>query len=101
MADSPTESSIPNLSVVTTLFEKNCRDIPAMLRQSADAIEQEDPTTDDAITKAIIAVQITLDGQIVVYGWGDTNNIEALGTLQLGLQKLVGMTLENPFSYEP
>jgi hypothetical protein len=74
------------LAGVATLYAKNASDIPAMLRQSADSIEAE--TDDMDRTKAMIAVQVTHEGQIAIYGWGAAEMFFAMGTLQAALVKL-------------
>lgn len=77
----------PHLAEVVTLFKENASDIAAMLRQAADTIESE--TDDDARTKAVVAVQLHEDGQIQIYGWGATDGLAAIATLELGKAKLV------------
>jgi hypothetical protein len=75
------------LAEVSTLYETNCRSIPDMLRTAAASIESE---ADEGYspTKTMIAVQISENGGVQVYGWGDTDELRALGLLQLGLTKL-------------
>lgn len=82
----------PKLAEVATIYETNCRSIPDMLRQSAASIESE---ADEgyARTTAMVAVQIAENGDVQVYGWGDTDIIHAAGLLHLGLQKVVDMKL--------
>ena len=77
----------PHLAEVVTLFKDNASDIAAMLRQAADTIESE--TDDDARTKAVVAVQLHEDGQIQIYGWGATDSLSAIATLDLGKAKLI------------
>lgn len=79
------------LAEVTTLYETNARSIPDMLRQCADTLEN-DP---DASATAMVAVQLDENGNVQVYGWGDTNTIHAAGLLHMGLQKVVDMWLED------
>lgn len=67
---------------VTTLYESNARDIPAMLRMAADRIE-----AGGTETKCIIAVELKEDGEIELYGWGATDLVHATGVLALGLQR--------------
>lgn len=73
----------PSLAIVETLFETNASDIAAMLRQAADNIESE--TDEDIRTEAIVAVQIGENGNIKTYGWGRTDTLKAIGTLQMGI----------------
>ena len=76
------------LAEVHTLYETNCRSIPDMLRQAADSIETE-ATEGYSPTKAMIAVQLTDNGQVQIYGWGETDDVHALGVLQLGMAELI------------
>lgn len=76
------------LAEVHTLYETNCRSIPDMLRQAADSIETE-PDDGFSPTTAMVAVQITEAGGVEIYGWGETDDIHALGVLQLGIAKLI------------
>jgi L-asparaginase II len=80
------------LAEVHTLYRSNCRNIPQMLREAADNIETE---ADEGYspTKAMIAVQLTEAGAVQVYGWGDTDMIQALGLLHLGLQEIGSIQL--------
>ncbi len=82
------------LAEVHTIYETNARSIPDMLRQSADSLDTE---VDEgfARTTAMIAVQLTEGGGIKVYGWGDTDNIHALGLLHLGLQEIGSIQLDS------
>ena len=76
------------LAEVIPLYQENCRSIPDMLRKAADNIETESEEGFSP-TKAMIAVQISESGSVLVYGWGETDELSAIGTLQLGLHKLV------------
>lgn len=78
------------LAAVETIYETNCRSIPAMLREAAASIEAE--TDDDQRTTAMVAVQLTDEGQVQVYGWGDTSDIHALGLLRMGEDEVIRMT---------
>lgn len=75
------------LAEVHTLYETNARSIPDMLRQAADGIETE---VDEGYspTQAMVAVQVSANGEIKVYGWGDLDNFKAIGLLHLGLQQV-------------
>jgi hypothetical protein len=81
------------LAEVVTLYETNARSIPDMLRQAADCIESEEEG-DCSPTVAVVAVQLTADGSIQVYGWGDTTDIHAMGVLHCGLQQIGGIVLD-------
>lgn len=78
------------LAEVHTLYETNARSIPDMLRQAAEGIETE--TDEDSRTTAVIAVQLAENGEVQVYGWGDTSDIHALGVLQLGILEIARLT---------
>lgn len=82
-----------HLAEVHTLYEANARSVPDMLRIAADNIESEEPEG-FAKTVAMIAVQLTENGDIQVYGWGQTTTIHALGVLTAGAQKIGGMVLD-------
>jgi hypothetical protein len=78
--------SKPQLATVTTLYDKNAADVSAMLRQSADSIDAE--TDEDDRTKAMMAVQVSHDGVIAIYGWGPVDRFMAIGVLQAAITKL-------------
>lgn len=82
-----------HLAEVHTIYEVNPRSIPDMLRQSADSIESE-VADGYARTTAMVAVQLTDNGEIQVYGWGNTTTIHALGVLHAGAQKIGQMILD-------
>ena len=75
-----------HLATVAMIYERNASDIPAMLRQSADSIEAE--TDDNDRTKAMMAVQVTHEGVIAIYGWGAVERFAAIGILQAAITKL-------------
>jgi hypothetical protein len=75
-------SKRPQLAAAETLYETNVADIAAMLRQCADSIDE------GANPKSIVAVATEEDGSISIYGWGRTDSIETLATLQLAILKL-------------
>jgi len=77
----------PQLAVVETLYETNCSHIADRLREAAEGIEQE-AHEDCSPTEAIIAVQVAENGGIKVYGWGRTDTLKAIGTLQMGIAYL-------------
>lgn len=81
------------LAEVHTIYSENARSIPDMLRRSAASIETE-VAEGYAQTKAMVAVQISVDGHIQVYGWGDTDAIHALGVLHAGAQRIGDIVLE-------
>lgn len=74
------------LPIVETLYEHNASEIPAMLRQSADSIEAE--TDEHDRTKAMMAVQVSHEGTITIYGWGKVDRFMAIGVLQAAITKL-------------
>lgn len=72
---------------VVPLFDGGSNaDIPLRMRQSADAIAAE--TDDDDRTVAVIAVHVTEDGRIEVYGWGRTDGLHAIGALTAAARQL-------------
>jgi hypothetical protein len=78
--------SEPHLAEVMTLYETNASDIAAMLRQCADSIDA------GANPKSIIGVVTESDGSISLYGWGATDSMDTLATLQLAtLQHAQGL----------
>lgn len=79
------------LAAVHTLYKTNARSIPDMLRQAADNLEN-DP---ECSAKAMVAVQIDEDGRVAVYGWGDTDTLQAAGLLHVGLQQIIDIQLDN------
>lgn len=74
------------LAEVHTLYEQNASDIPAMLRQAADNIEKWRERSETNI-KTMIAVTVDEDGDVQVYGWGQTDSMDCLATLQLAIVK--------------
>lgn len=69
------------LAEVVTLRETTPADIAAMLRQCADSIDA------GAKPKSIIAVATEEDGSLKIYGWGETDSMLCLATLQLAVQQ--------------
>lgn len=78
------------LAEVHTLYESNCRQIPEMLRQAADSIETEE-AEGFSRTVAMGAVQITENGDVQIYGWGETDAYKMLGMLERGKLALLKM----------
>lgn len=76
------------LAEVHTLYETNCRSIPDMLRQSADSIETE-AAGGFSPTVAMFAVQLAENGSILIYGWGDCDNMRALAMIERGKAELL------------
>jgi len=74
------------LAEVHTLYKTNARSIPDMMRQAAESIETE--TDEHDKTKAMIAVQLSDDGEIQIYGWGETDDLSAIGTLTKAIHQL-------------
>lgn len=68
-----------HLAEVVTLRETNPADIAAMLRQCAQSIDE------GANPKSIIAIATEEDGTIALYGWGQTDSVDTLATLQLAI----------------
>ena len=76
------------IAEVATLYETNARSIPDMLRQAADSIEAE-AAEGYSPTVAMVAVQISENGQVQVYGWGDTDDLRAIGLMERGKHSLL------------
>ncbi len=68
-----------HLAEVVTLRETNASDIAAMLRQCADSIDA------GAKPKSIIGIATEEDGSLSIYGWGHTDSMDTLATLQLAI----------------
>lgn len=68
-----------HLAEVITLRDTNASDIAAMLRQCAQSID------DGANPKSIVAVVTEDDGSLTLYGWGATDSMDTLATLQLAI----------------
>lgn len=85
-----TQSELPLLAEVVTLYNSNARDIPAMLRKLADQIEQarDDPDTESA-TCAVCVVWNSETGRFATYGWGDTNLDSSIAFLRVAEDELV------------
>lgn len=78
---------------VHTIYESNFRNIPEMLRQSAKCIEENEAA--GIKTSAFVGVQLTSDGDIQVYGWGDTTAMHALGVLTAGTNKIYDIIIND------
>lgn len=83
-----------HLAEVHMIYEANLRSIPDMLRQAAGSIEEEAGQDCDP-TVVMVAVQVTKSGAVQVYGWGDTNDIHALGALTAGAQQIGNIILDS------
>lgn len=79
------------MKVVETLYETNARDIVAMLRQSADSIERGEPSV-----RKMVAVCQHDDKTYSVYGWGDVDDLSALGLLHMGAVEIARICLGVP-----
>lgn len=71
------------IAEVITLYEQNAGDVAAMLREAADNIEKE-AGEGFCPTRAMIAVQISDDEHVQVYGWGRTDTLHSIAALELG-----------------
>jgi len=76
------------IAEVVTLYDTNARSIPDMLRQAADSMESE-ASDDCSPTVAMVAVQLTESGEVQIYGWGDTDDLRAVGLLERGKHSLI------------
>jgi len=72
---------------VITLFEANCADIPAMLRQSADNVETE--TEDNDRTVSMVCLQVHESGDIQIFRWGQTDTKSCIATLTIAQHQLI------------
>lgn len=74
----------PKLAAVHVIYEHNASSIAAMLRQAADNIENGncDPI------RQMTAVAELEDGGVQIYGWGNTDTMRSMATLQLGLASM-------------
>ena len=72
------------------LAEATVRDIPAMLRRSADAIEA------GAEVKSAVLITVDPAGEVETYGWGDTHAVDTLAVLQLATFKLARSMVDGP-----
>lgn len=86
---------VTHLAEVHTIYESNARSISDMLRMAADSIEAErdNPEADETIV--MVAVQVTRSGAVQVYGWGETNDMHALGALTAGAQQIGSIILDS------
>lgn len=73
---------------IIPLFQSNCADIVAMARRFADDIE----AGKFGEARTAVVVLETEDGTVEAFGWGgDAELVRAIGVLQLGINKLVGL----------
>lgn len=80
-----------SLAEVVTLYDTNCRDIPEMMRGSADMIELE--AEQGIQTEAMLGIRLTDSGGVEIYGWGDCDNLKAIALLQLAMMSITSSTL--------
>jgi hypothetical protein len=76
------------IAEVSTLYETNASEIPAILRQAAKSIEEEP-------IKAMIGIAVDNDGGLALYGWGQTDSMDTLATLQLAIVQHANAMLGN------
>lgn len=70
------------LANVTTLYEQNARNIPAMLRQLADRIEQSDPDLGEITEVALVS----FGDHLSVFGFGAADGTTTHTLLTAGAQ---------------
>lgn len=58
------------LAVVTTLYESNAREIPAMLRKLADEVERGDDGAHGSVREVAV---VTWGAKLCVFGFGDAD----------------------------
>lgn len=68
---------------LVSLDRVSLRDIPAMMRKLATAIENGE--YGDVTAVVAVVLDDTDGGRPIVFGWGDTNDIHSIGVLQLGI----------------
>jgi hypothetical protein len=74
---------VRKLAPVEVLYEKNYRDIPAMLRKLANDIEAG--TFGEAVDALCV---LETDKKVEVFGWGEAQLKTTLGLMELGKRKL-------------
>lgn len=67
---------------VSTIYEKNMRDMPAMLRRLADRIE-----SGEVSARQIVCI-VECPSDVMIFGWGDSTALETIGLLSLGASRL-------------
>lgn len=77
---------MPDLKVVPLFDQAVASDVIGSLRRAATSIEKK--TEEDDRTQAMIAVQITENGRVEVYGWGRTDMFHAMGALAAAITKI-------------
>ncbi len=76
-----------NLTVVTTLYETNAREIPEMLRKLASDIESP-PVQDARPDQCVCIIRDSASGRLNVYGWGDIAIDDSLAMLAIANRQL-------------
>lgn len=75
------------LSLVTTLFETNARQIPEMMRKLASEVERP-PVPDVNIDQAVCIVRDSSTGQLNIYGWGEITTEQSIAMIAIATQQL-------------
>lgn len=85
----------PELAEVHTLYESNPRSIVDMLRAAADSIGTEEDDPGCSPTTAVVMIQLAENGDVQVYGWGKTDDMHAIGMIELGKSRLIADMTES------
>lgn len=75
-----------SLTEVVTLYESNASDIVAMLRATADEIEELEDT------RAMVCIRVT-DDAIIPYLWGKATTLEGIAYTRMGEISLINTAL--------
>lgn len=93
------EDTKPTLSVISTLYKSNAREIPAMLRKLADDIENP-PQSDDPkqkssnVNQAVCVIRDAATGQMNFYGWGDINIDNSISMLTIAKNEIAALAFK-------
>lgn len=83
------------LAEVRTLYESNVRSIPDMLEMAAASIASESEHDDCSPTKAVCMIQLAENGEVQIYGWGDTDDLHCLGMIERGKHELLNILADD------
>lgn len=76
-----------HLAGVHTIYEKNMRDMPAMLRRLADRIESGE------VEARQITCAVECPSDVLIFGWGNSTALESIGLLTVAMNRLAGCVL--------
>lgn len=69
------------LTPVAIAYKSNCRDIKAMAALQTEQVDDD--------TRCVIFIQVEEDGELLIFGWGDTNIDHSFVTLERAKQQLL------------